>query len=150
MATNLNVTANENPAPVRGSVTPFLCLYIGDFLPTKLQAHQSVRAAIPLRDTKSWRFGFRKRVGSCRKWISLGPCSCSEEATAEEDQAWIDAYIFSNRIGDGRASGVLGKHPKVTVLQEHQDLRKSEDLSPERVFCKKQKPRENVGVRHSV
>jgi hypothetical protein len=94
--------------------------------------------------SKSWKFGFRERVESCRKWIFLGPCSCSEETTAKEDQAWIDAYILSNRIGNGRKFGVLCKHPNVTVHLKHQDLEKSEDLSQERVFCKK--TRENVGV----
>jgi hypothetical protein len=83
-------------------------------------------------------------VESCRKWIFLGPCFCSEERTAEEDQAWIDAYILSNRIGDGRVSRVLCKYPHVTALQQHQDLEKSEDLSPERVFCKE--TREDAGV----
>jgi hypothetical protein len=94
--------------------------------------------------SKSWKFGFRERVESCRKWIFLGPCSCSGETTAEEDQTWIDAYILSKGIGDGRVSGVLCKHPPVTALQEHQDLEKSEDLSPERVFCKKS--RKNAGA----
>jgi hypothetical protein len=139
----------ENPAPVREAVTPLPVLIYRGLPAHQIQAQQSVKTAIPLRDTKSWKFGFRERVESCRKWISLGPCSCSEEGTAEEDQAWIDAYILSNRIGDGRASGVLCKHPKA-VLEEHQDLRKSEDLSPERVFCKKKTPVKTLVPRRSV
>jgi hypothetical protein len=40
----------ENPAPVRGSVTPLPVLIYRSFLPTNLQLTRASKTAIPLRD----------------------------------------------------------------------------------------------------
>jgi hypothetical protein len=91
--------------------------------------------------SKSWKYGFREKMQGCKRFILLGPCSCNEEKTTEENLAWIDSYISQpgNKVGNGRRDDrVLCKYPFPEATKN------LENLSPERVFCKES--REESGV----
>jgi hypothetical protein len=107
------------------------------------------------KKSKSWKFGFREKVESCRGWGFLDACSCDDELTMEESQAWIDAFILTQSNPENfpvTKIAVVCKYPASNALLEANDggkVKKSEDLSPERIFCTESSA-DNDGVPSSL
>lgn len=101
--------------------------FIGNFGTDAFSVVQHFEWALQDKRPKSWKWGFREKLETCMGFGFLGPCPCSEEQTAFEDQAWIDSYL--SRKSYRAHTSVACKYPEDGISSRN-------DLSPERIFCK--------------